>query len=188
MCYKQEQIYQYQISRFLSNRIIYVNPMRRSPISRKWCRYLFVFWFQSPENSHKPLRKSSSLVESSSEEEVMRSTSAEKIATRLQQEIENQALFYRKRKSRYMDYYNSNTIDDVEEQRKLQEKVQQQTAPENYVVMPHRKRRPGFHNSPAQNPPFIPFSPSYIDEISFRWVTTAAYLGIWLWEFSSRES
>ncbi|XP_008474826.2 transcription factor Ken-like [Diaphorina citri] len=123
---------------------------------------------KSPENSHKPLRKSSSLVESSSEEEVMRSTSAEKIATRLQQEIENQALFYRKRKSRYMDYYNSNTIDDVEEQRKLQEKVQQQTAPENYVVMPHRKRRPGFHNSPAQNPPFIPFSPSYIDEISFR--------------------
>lgn len=38
--------------------------------------------------------------------------------------------------------------------------------PENYVVTPHRKRRPGFHNSPAQNPPFVPFSPSYIDEIS----------------------
>lgn len=67
-----------------------------------------------------------------------------------------------------MDYYNSNTIEDVEEQRKLQEKMQQQTAPENYVVMPHRKRRPGFQNSPSQNPPFIPFSPSYIDEISFR--------------------
>uniref|UniRef100_A0A8D9EFT3 Transcription factor Ken 1 n=2 Tax=Cacopsylla melanoneura TaxID=428564 RepID=A0A8D9EFT3_9HEMI len=120
---------------------------------------------KSPENSHKPLRKSSSLVESSSEDE---KANAEKIATRLQQEIENQALFYRKRKSRYMDYYNSNTIDDVEEQRKLQEKVQQQTEPENYVVMPHRKRRPGFQNSPAQNLPFIPFSPSYIDEISFR--------------------
>lgn len=38
--------------------------------------------------------------------------------------------------------------------------------PDNYVVTPHRKRRPGFHNSPAQNPPFVPFSPSYIDEIS----------------------
>lgn len=33
-------------------------------------------------------------------------------------------------------------------------------SPENYVVTPHRKRRPGFHNSPAQNPPFVPFSPS----------------------------
>lgn len=39
-------------------------------------------------------------------------------------------------------------------------------SPDNYVVTPHRKRRPGFHNSPAQNPPFVPFSPSYIDEIS----------------------
>jgi len=37
-------------------------------------------------------------------------------------------------------------------------------SPDNYVVTPHRKRRPGFHNSPAQNPPFVPFSPSYIDE------------------------
>ncbi|XP_045481710.1 transcription factor Ken isoform X2 [Harmonia axyridis] len=36
--------------------------------------------------------------------------------------------------------------------------------PENYVVTPHRKRKPGFHNSPSQNPPFIPFSPSYIEE------------------------
>ncbi|KAL1492978.1 hypothetical protein ABEB36_011130 [Hypothenemus hampei] len=37
-------------------------------------------------------------------------------------------------------------------------------SPDNYVVTPHRKRRPGFHNSPAQNPPFVPFSPSYIEE------------------------
>lgn len=37
-------------------------------------------------------------------------------------------------------------------------------SPENYVVTPHRKRRPGFHNSPAQNPPFVPFSPSYIED------------------------
>lgn len=39
-------------------------------------------------------------------------------------------------------------------------------SPDNYVVTPHRKRRPGFHNSPAQNPPFVPFSPSYIDDAS----------------------
>ncbi|KAJ1527467.1 hypothetical protein ONE63_007442 [Megalurothrips usitatus] len=30
--------------------------------------------------------------------------------------------------------------------------------PENYVVTPHRKRRPGFQNSPAQNPAFVPLS------------------------------
>ncbi|CAO1339792.1 unnamed protein product [Diamesa serratosioi] len=33
---------------------------------------------------------------------------------------------------------------------------------DNYVVTPHRKRRPGFHNSPAQNPPFVP---SYLEDI-----------------------
>lgn len=37
-------------------------------------------------------------------------------------------------------------------------------SPDNWVVTPHRKRRPGFHNSPAQNPPFVPFSPSYIED------------------------
>ncbi|XP_050313630.1 transcription factor Ken 1 [Anthonomus grandis grandis] len=37
-------------------------------------------------------------------------------------------------------------------------------SPDNYVVTPHRKRRPGFHNSPAQNPPFVPFSGSYIED------------------------
>lgn len=41
-----------------------------------------------------------------------------------------------------------------------------QTSPENYVVTPHRKRRPGFHNSPSQNPPFVPFSPSYLEEMA----------------------
>ncbi|XP_069675079.1 transcription factor Ken 1 [Periplaneta americana] len=39
------------------------------------------------------------------------------------------------------------------------------TSPDNYVVTPHRKRRPGFYNSPAQNPPFVPLCPSYIDEL-----------------------
>lgn len=73
-----------------------------------------------------------------------------------------------KRKSRYMEDYRSHLeVDD--DQRKLpDEAIQQQTAPENYVVTPHRKRRPGFHNAPSQNPYFVPFSPSYIDEISYR--------------------
>uniref|UniRef100_A0A8W7PVS0 Transcription factor Ken n=1 Tax=Anopheles coluzzii TaxID=1518534 RepID=A0A8W7PVS0_ANOCL len=38
-------------------------------------------------------------------------------------------------------------------------------SPDNYVVTPHRKRRPGFHNSPAQNPPFVP---SYLEDIRTR--------------------
>ncbi|KAF7274407.1 zinc finger and BTB domain-containing ken and barbie protein [Rhynchophorus ferrugineus] len=46
-------------------------------------------------------------------------------------------------------------------------------SPDNYVVTPHRKRRPGFHNSPAQNPPFVPFSPSYIDDAAHH--TTHRY-------------
>ncbi|XP_055590975.1 transcription factor Ken 1-like [Uranotaenia lowii] len=38
-------------------------------------------------------------------------------------------------------------------------------SPDNYVVTPHRKRRPGFHNSPAQNPPFVP---SYLSPDDLR--------------------
>ncbi|XP_045447243.1 transcription factor Ken [Melitaea cinxia] len=41
-----------------------------------------------------------------------------------------------------------------------------QTSPENYVVTPHRKRRTGFHNSPSQNPPFVSFAPSYLEEMA----------------------
>lgn len=33
----------------------------------------------------------------------------------------------------------------------------QQNVPEAYLVKPHRKRRPGFHNSPNQSMPFVPF-------------------------------
>ncbi|XP_063220153.1 transcription factor Ken [Bacillus rossius redtenbacheri] len=39
-----------------------------------------------------------------------------------------------------------------------------QTSPESYLVTPHRKRRPGFYNSPAQNPPFVPLCPPYLDD------------------------
>lgn len=41
-----------------------------------------------------------------------------------------------------------------------------QSPENNYVVTPHRKRKPGFHNSPSQNPPFIPFSPTYIEDVA----------------------
>ena len=34
-------------------------------------------------------------------------------------------------------------------------------AAEAYVVTPHRKRRPGFHNAPAQNTAFVPFTPNF---------------------------
>lgn len=39
------------------------------------------------------------------------------------------------------------------------------SSPDNYVVTPHRKRRPGFHNSPAQNPPF---TPTYLEDYANR--------------------
>lgn len=49
-----------------------------------------------------------------------------------------------------------------------------QTSPENYVVTPHRKRRPGFHNSPSQNPPFVSFPPSYLEEMAHLRYTSSA--------------
>lgn len=36
---------------------------------------------------------------------------------------------------------------------------------DKYVVTPHRKRRPGFHNSPSQNTPFVP---SYLDDLRHK--------------------
>lgn len=70
-----------------------------------------------------------------------------------------------KRKPHFTSFYS-----DPEPDSKLPEDVGKpsdtmQTSPDNYVVTPHRKRRPGFHNSPAQNPPFVPLCPSYIDDI-----------------------
>lgn len=40
-----------------------------------------------------------------------------------------------------------------------------QNSPDNYVVTPHWKRRPGFQNAPSQNPPFVPFSPSFVEDM-----------------------
>ncbi|KAK7871826.1 hypothetical protein R5R35_006425 [Gryllus longicercus] len=71
----------------------------------------------------------------------------------------------------YPDFYSETEADSkaVEESHKVPDDgVMIQTSPENYVVTPHRKRRPGFHNSPAQNPPFVPLCPSYLDEIRYR--------------------
>lgn len=70
-----------------------------------------------------------------------------------------------KRKPHFTSLYS-----DPEPDSKLAEDVGKpsdtlQTSPDSYVVTPHRKRRPGFHNSPAQNPPFVPLCPSYIDDI-----------------------
>ncbi|PSN40129.1 hypothetical protein C0J52_23824 [Blattella germanica] len=68
-----------------------------------------------------------------------------------------------KRKTHFPSFYS-----DPEADSKLQEEKSSdtlQTSPDNYVVTPHRKRRPGFHNSPAQNPPFVPLCPSYIDDL-----------------------
>jgi len=70
-----------------------------------------------------------------------------------------------KRKPPFTNFYS-----DPEPDSKLSEDVGKPSdtlhmSPDNYVVTPHRKRRPGFHNSPAQNPPFVPLCPSYIDDI-----------------------
>jgi len=47
----------------------------------------------------------------------------------------------------------------LDSKRKLEELPIQPA--EAYVVTPHRKRRPGFHNAPAQNPAFVPFNPGF---------------------------
>lgn len=70
-----------------------------------------------------------------------------------------------KRKPHFTNFYS-----DPEPDGKLSEDISKPSdtlhmSPDNYVVTPHRKRRPGFHNSPAQNPPFVPLCPSYIDDI-----------------------
>lgn len=105
-----------------------------------------------------PRKKSSSLIEAGSGEESQPEINVKPTAHLFEQS-------HRKRKTRYMEDYRTHLEDD---DRKLPDEVINQPAPENYVVTPHRKRRPGFHNAPAQNPPFVPFSPCYIDEISYR--------------------
>ncbi|XP_054266409.1 transcription factor Ken 2-like isoform X2 [Macrosteles quadrilineatus] len=107
-----------------------------------------------------PRKKSSSLTEAGSGEE-----SQPEVTLKTTAHIFSEQL-HLKRKTRYMEDYRTHVEDD--DPRKLPDEVINQPAPENYVVTPHRKRRPGFHNAPAQNPPFVPFSPCYIEEISYR--------------------
>ncbi|XP_030376996.1 transcription factor Ken [Scaptodrosophila lebanonensis] len=39
------------------------------------------------------------------------------------------------------------------------------SSPENYVVTPHRKRRPGFHNTQSDNQPFTSYQHSFLEEL-----------------------
>lgn len=73
--------------------------------------------------------------------------------------------------ARYLDPYRLKRkalyINPVEHENLLlkalpEHELLQNSSAENYVVTPHRKRRPGFHNSPAQNPPFVP---SYLEDL-----------------------
>jgi hypothetical protein len=73
--------------------------------------------------------------------------------------------------ARYLDPYRLKRkalyINPVEHENLLlkalpEHELLQNSSADNYVVTPHRKRRPGFHNSPAQNPPFVP---SYLEDL-----------------------
>lgn len=58
-----------------------------------------------------------------------------------------------------IDYINKKSFEDENETDDEFSMMAQshQSLPEAYLVMPHRKRRPGFHNSPNQSMPFVPF-------------------------------
>ncbi|KAG8286595.1 hypothetical protein J6590_055265 [Homalodisca vitripennis] len=122
------------------------------------CLHYLLSSFQCTDS---PRRKSSSVIEAGSGEE-----SQPELPPKPTAHLFSEQSQHRKRKSRYMEDYRTHLEDD--DNRKLPDEVINQPAPENYVVTPHRKRRPGFHNAPAQNPPFVPFSPCYIEEISYR--------------------
>lgn len=70
---------------------------------------------------------------------------------------------------RYLDPFRSKRkayfIHSDAEQLKPLEHELLHNSPDNLMVTPHRKRRPGFHNSPAQNPPFVP---SYLSPDDLR--------------------
>ncbi|KAL0268963.1 UNVERIFIED_CONTAM: hypothetical protein PYX00_010723 [Menopon gallinae] len=58
-----------------------------------------------------------------------------------------------------IDYINKKSFEDENETDDEFSVMGQshQSLPEAYLVTPHRKRRPGFHNSPNQSMPFVPF-------------------------------
>jgi hypothetical protein len=81
--------------------------------------------------------------------------------------IVNPQSYHRVKRKSNSDLYHESDHKLNEENRKSVERTIR--LPEDYVVMPHRTRqRPGFHNSPAQNPPFVPFNFNYAEEIRQR--------------------
>ncbi|XP_016974013.1 transcription factor Ken [Drosophila rhopaloa] len=51
------------------------------------------------------------------------------------------------------------------------------SSPENYVVTPHRKRRPGFHNTQCDNQPFTSYPHSLLEELRLAKSTTSPISG-----------
>ncbi|XP_016953505.1 transcription factor Ken [Drosophila biarmipes] len=51
------------------------------------------------------------------------------------------------------------------------------SSPENYVVTPHRKRRPGFHNTQSDNQPFTSYPHSLLEELRLAKSTTSPISG-----------
>ncbi|XP_068146206.1 transcription factor Ken [Drosophila tropicalis] len=51
------------------------------------------------------------------------------------------------------------------------------SSPENYVVTPHRKRRPGFHNTQSDNQPFTSYQHNLLEELRLVKSTTSPISG-----------
>ncbi|XP_017090291.1 transcription factor Ken [Drosophila bipectinata] len=51
------------------------------------------------------------------------------------------------------------------------------SSPENYVVTPHRKRRPGFHNTQSDNQPFTSYQHNFLEELRLVKSTTSPISG-----------
>ncbi|XP_030557828.1 transcription factor Ken [Drosophila novamexicana] len=52
------------------------------------------------------------------------------------------------------------------------------SSPENYVVTPHRKRRPGFHNTQSDNQPFTTYQHNLLEELRLVKSTTSPISGL----------
>ncbi|EDW01894.1 transcription factor Ken [Drosophila grimshawi] len=52
------------------------------------------------------------------------------------------------------------------------------SSPENYVVTPHRKRRPGFHNTQSDNQPFTTYQHNLLEELRLVKSTTSPIAGL----------
>ncbi|KAH8390374.1 hypothetical protein KR200_000635, partial [Drosophila serrata] len=51
------------------------------------------------------------------------------------------------------------------------------SSPENYVVTPHRKRRPGFHNTQSDNQPFTSYQHNLLEELRLVKSTSSPHSG-----------